>query len=141
MSRPQTDPALAGATDLPPASDTETAVTAEPTAPMLDNDKFVTVQLMHPLQRGETLIDKVTLRKPTAGEMRGLNLQDVMHSDFAALIVIATRISDPILTPDEVSTMEVDDFSELAGAIRGFFMTKGEREVIELMIAQAQGKG
>lgn len=104
------------------------------------NRKFQKITLATPIKRGESEISELTLRKPTAGEMRGLTLQDIIASDVAALITITTRISDPHLIEAEVAGLEVDDFSEIGGAIRGFFMTSGERMMLDEMVARVQGK-
>ena len=43
-----------------------------------------TVTLDTPLKRGEQLIEKVTLRKPMSGELRGLSLNDILQKPQAA---------------------------------------------------------
>lgn len=117
-------------------SDTETA----PATETAGDGRFVTVTLSNPVRRGETVIDAITLRKPNAGELRGLTLQDVMSTDVTAILTLAQRISSPPLVKHEVDSLEPEDFAEIGAVIRGFFMTKAEREVIEAMIAEHQPK-
>ena len=81
-------------------------------------------------QRGDETITKVTLRKPKAGELRGLNLQDLFQADVSAVLTLLPRISDPIMTPQECADLDPIDLMELGGAIKGFFMNKAMREMI-----------
>lgn len=107
--------------------------------PAPDNaPRFSTVSLGTPIVRGETEIATLTLRKPRAGELRGLSLTDIMGSDITALLTLIPRISDPILTPPEADSLDADDLSEIGGAIRGFFMSRSERAMIEAFIATQQ---
>lgn len=110
------------------------------TIPAQDNTRFETVTLVEPIRRGEQVIEKITLRKPRAGQMRGLTLQDLIRSDVAAILKVIPRISDPVLTPHECDDLDPSDLTEIGGAIRGFFMTEGERKMFEAMIAEQQPK-
>lgn len=110
--------------------------------PAPDNaPRFTTVTLSAPIVRGETQIATLTLRKPRAGELRGLTLTDIMGSDITALLTLIPRITDPILTPHEADQLEADDLSEIGGAIRGFFMSRSERAMIEAFVASHQPTG
>lgn len=81
-------------------------------------------------QRGDETITKVTLRKPKAGELRGLNLQDLFQADVGAVLTLLPRISDPIMTAQDCADLDPIDLMELGGAIKGFFMNKAMREMI-----------
>jgi hypothetical protein len=108
---------------------------------MSDNpaaNRFETVTLSAPIVRGETTIEKLNLRKPKAGELRGLNLQEVLTSDVAALLKLIPRVTEPPLTPSEAENLEPEDLAEIGGTLRGFFMTKAERQVVETLIAEHQ---
>lgn len=102
--------------------------------------KFETIDLGEPITRGDVTIDKLTLRKPKAGELRGLSLSDVIATDIAALLRLLPRISEPALTDDECQNLDPADLTEIGGTIRGFFMTKAERQLMEAMIADQQPK-
>ena len=112
---------------------TETATAPAATEAVASDGKFATVTLQQPITRGGSTIEEVQLRKPKAGELRGLSLQDLMTADADAVIKLAPRISNPILTAAEVADMEVDDFAQLAGAIVGFFMTPEQRRMVDQM--------
>lgn len=83
-------------------------------------------------QRGDDLVKTVTLRKPKAGELRGLNLQDLFQADVNAVLTLLPRISDPIMTPQECADLDPIDLMELGGAIKGFFMPRAMKEQIGL---------
>ncbi|WP_333882856.1 phage tail assembly protein [Sphingobium yanoikuyae] len=100
-----------------------------------NKNRFETVTLNTPIVRGETTIEKLTLRKPKGGELRGLTLQEILQTDIGTIITLVQRISDPILIKDEADNLEADDLAEIGGVIRGFFMTTAERKAIENYVA------
>ena len=85
--------------------------------------------------RGEEQITKVRLRKPKGGELRGLNLQDLMRADVNAIITILPRISDPIMTVSDAENLDADDIAEAGGVITGFFFNSAQRKMIEEMMS------
>lgn len=114
---------------------------SEPSAPVAETRPlFESVTLSVPLQRGETSISALSIRRPKSGELRGLSLQDIMTTDIVAMLTLIPRVSEPPLTADEANALDPADLSEIAGTIRGFFMTKGEKAVMEAMAAQYQPK-
>lgn len=120
--------------------ETPEATPAPQSATTLNNGKFVTVTLLEPLQRGETTIDKLTLRKPGSGELRGLNLTDLYQLDVAAILTVATRISDPVLTMAEAESLSAGDLMEIGGTIKGFFLTAAEIAARDTLMAQMTGQ-
>jgi hypothetical protein len=113
---------------------------ADEAAPSQNPNRFTTVTLATAITRGTTEITCLDLRKPRAGELRGLNMQDVLTSEVSAVLKLIPRISSPPLTQDEADALEADDFAEIAGAIRGFFMTRGEMQAVETMMAEHRPK-
>lgn len=99
---------------------------------------FETITLAEPIVRGETTIETLQLRKPKAGELRGLTLSDVIGLDIGTILKLLPRISEPVLTDDECSQLDVADLTECGGTIRGFFMTAAERQWMEKMLAEQQ---
>lgn len=79
-----------------------------------------TVQLETPIVRGEQTITSVTLRKPVAGELRGLKLFDLVQMDVTALITVLPRISTPALTSNDVAFLDTADLMELGAEVAGF---------------------
>ncbi|HHQ4468326.1 phage tail assembly protein [Aeromonas sobria] len=83
-----------------------------------------TVTLDQAIQRGETTITEIQLRKPKAGEMRGLNMADVLQMDVNALTKLLPRITTPILTEVEIGNMDPADLLQLGSEVAGFLMRK-----------------
>jgi len=79
------------------------------------------IVLEQPIKRGEkNTITEITLRKPAAGELRGLKLADLINGDVNATIRLVPRISQPSLTEQEVGALDVADLLGCADAIAGF---------------------
>lgn len=87
-----------------------------------------TIDLDTPIKRGEQEISQVQLRKPGAGELRGVSLADLLQMDVGALITVLPRITTPTLTPADVSGMDPADLVQLAGGVVGFLLPKAARE-------------
>ena len=109
-------------------------------APKLDNKKFKNVLLSVPIQRGETSITNLTLRKPGSGELRGLNLQNLYVLDVGSILTVITRCSDPVLTSEEADSIDPADLMEIGGALKDFFMTATERAAMDSMMRQMTGE-
>ena len=86
-----------------------------------------TITLETPLKRGDQTITAVNLRKPAAGELRGVALADLLRLDVAALITVLPRITSPTLTPQDVSGLDLVDLTALGTGVLGFFMSKADR--------------
>lgn len=106
----------------------------------IGKNKFETVTLSEPLVRGEQVIEKLTLRKPRAGELRGIALPELINTDIAAILKVLPRISEPVLTPHECDNLDPADLAEIGGTIRSFFMTSAEREILQAMITEQRRK-
>jgi hypothetical protein len=103
----------------------------EQTAPSPATRKMETLKLSTAIQRGEQKITEVSLRKPKAGEMRGLSIQELMNARVTATLDLLPRITMPPLTPHEVDDMEPEDVAAASGIIIGFFMSTSDRIQIE----------
>ncbi len=81
------------------------------------------ITLVAPIERpNASPITTVTLRKPLAGELRGLKLMEVMRMDVASHIMLLPRITEPALMPDELDQMDPADFMSLVAGVMGFFV-------------------
>ena len=89
-----------------------------------------TITLETPIQRGEQTIEKVSLRKPTAGELRGIKLAELLASDVGSVITLIPRISIPTLTTLDAAALDPVDFAAIAGEVIGFFMSRAQRETL-----------
>jgi len=100
----------------------------EQAIPAENKPTTVTVTLDYPIQRGEQTITAITLRRPRAGELRGVKLMDLVQMDTSALHVVLPRISSPVLTTHDVAALEPADIMQLGAEVSGFFMTKAAAE-------------
>lgn len=87
-------------------------------APADDN----TVTLDTPIKRGDQEIKTLTLRKPNAGELRGLSLIQLLQLDVNQVSKLLPRIATPLITEADITPMPVDDFSALGTKMLGFFL-------------------
>ena len=72
---------------------------------MIDN----TLTLSKAITRdGKPVID-ITLREPSAGELRGIKLFDLIQGDTGALVELLPRISTPALTKQEALGLGLRD--------------------------------
>ena len=94
-----------------------------------------TYTLDTPIVRGAQTIERVTLRKPTAGELRGVSLSDLVNLDVTALSKVLPRISSPTLTDRDVSNLDPADLVQLGGIFAGFLMTKAVKRNMECLTA------
>ena len=88
----------------------------------------VIVTLEAPVIRGEQTIETIELRRPQAGELRGLSLIDLIQMDVSAIIKLVPRISSPSLLEQEVSALEPQDLVSIAAEISLFLAPKSLQE-------------
>lgn len=99
-----------------------------PVAEGKDDTNFVT--LARPIVRHGSTVSGFRLREPDAGEMRGLNLQDLLTSDISATITLIPRISSPRIELAEAAKLSAVDIAQCAGLIRSFFMSEAEKKAV-----------
>ncbi|MGH8077877.1 MAG: phage tail assembly protein [Lysobacter sp.] len=104
-------------------SNTAAAVEPEPVSPNV-------ITLETPIVRGDQSIEKITLRKPSAGELRGVALSDLLQMDVAALQTVLPRITSPTLTTSDVAKLDPADLVQLAGVVVGFLLPKAARDTV-----------
>jgi len=121
---------------MPHESQTDAPVAEEPKA----NGQFITVDLEEPLALGDTPIASITLRKPKSGELRGLSLDDLVNADVTTILKLIPRISNPVIIEEKANELDPVDLGQIGGAIRGFFMTKAQRAMMDRMIEDALSK-
>jgi hypothetical protein len=86
-----------------------------------------TITLDQPIQRGAETIHQVTLRTPSAGELRGCNLTDLLQMDVAALQTVLPRITLPTLTKVDIGNLDPADLLQLGAEVAGFLLPKAAR--------------
>lgn len=90
-----------------------------------------TVTLDEPLKRGDQTIEEVTLRKPSAGELRGTSLAALANLEVTALQKVLPRISTPMLTEADVANLDPADLVQLGGVFSGFLLPKAVKANME----------
>ncbi|WP_110972848.1 phage tail assembly protein [Pseudomonas huaxiensis] len=88
--------------------------------PVTQDDNLVLLDT--PVKRGNTEIDQVTLRKPTSGELRGLNLSELLQLDVGSLIKLIPRITS--LNEYEASKLDPADLVAIGTKVIGFLLQK-----------------
>lgn len=83
-----------------------------------------TVTLDSPIQRGDTTITEIVLRKPQSGALRGTRLQAIMDMDVSAMMTIIPRISTPALTAQEMAELDPADLTALSVEVVTFLLKK-----------------
>lgn len=113
-------------TNAAKSSAADTTATEQPALP--DN----VVVLDEPIVRGNTTITQVELRKPMAGELRGVSLSDLLTLEVNALRKVLPRITTPSLTDIEVGRMDPADLLELGNKVGIFLLRKSMKAEVFL---------
>lgn len=85
---------------------------------------FKTVTLDTPLKRGETEVTEIQIRKPKAGELRGVSITSLMQIEVTELIKVLPRITSPAITDDELRVMDIADLTQMGLEVSGFLLPK-----------------
>lgn len=83
--------------------------------------------LDEPIKRGEQSINQITIRKPMAGELRGVSLVDLANVNVAALQIVLPRITAPTLTAHEVGRLDPADLLDIGAEVAAFLVKKADR--------------
>ena len=94
-----------------------------------------TITLDTPIQRGTQTITEVTLRKPSAGELRGTSLQALCNLDVDALSKVLPRITSPMLTDADVARMDPADLVQMGAMFAGFLAPKAALAILSSQTA------
>ncbi len=90
-------------------------------------DPANTVTLDQPITRQGQTIPALNLRKPAAGELRGLSLVSVLQMDVDALAVLLPRITTPTVHKPEVLAMDPADMLAAGIVVAGFLQQRGQQ--------------
>ncbi len=110
---------------------TQAQTTAPEAAPAQDDTKPADpnfVMLDKPILRGKTSISSITLRRPSAGELRGLSLIDLAQMNVTALQKLLPRISEPMLIEADVAGMDLADLVACGTQVATFLLSKRDRQ-------------
>jgi len=91
------------------------------------------IPLDKPIVRGSQTITHVELRRPAAGELRGINLAALIREmDYGALEILLPRVSSPTLTRADVASLDPADLASLAAEVILFFVPKAAMAELSL---------
>jgi len=94
------------------------------------SDKTTNIELAIPIEKeGSEPITHVELRKPYAGELRGLSFTKVLEMDFDTMATLIPRISD--LKPRDLINLEPENITPLFVGVAGFFVITDTKSQIE----------
>ncbi|WP_391528226.1 phage tail assembly protein [Photorhabdus akhurstii] len=88
------------------------------------NDDQHTIILEEPLERGNSNITEVVLRKPNSGALRGARLQALLEMDVDSMVLVLPRITTPALTKNDLLTMSPGDLINLSVEVVNFLLPK-----------------
>lgn len=89
---------------------------------------LITVTLKRAIVRGDTTIDKLQLREPNSGEMRGISMVDLIQLKADTVHELLPRITNPVLTDEEVKALSIADLFALSSEIANFLLPEGAGE-------------
>lgn len=85
------------------------------------NKETKTAELIAPIEVADgEVITEVVIRKPFAGEMRGLSFSGIMELDVDTMVKLIPRISD--LTERQMINVDPVNMAPLFTAVAGFFV-------------------
>jgi len=80
--------------------------------------------LSNPIINGKTEITKITIRKPLAGDLRGVKLLNFVDADIDSLAKVLPRISTPTLSEQDVYNMDLTDLTGVVVEMSSFLKPK-----------------
>lgn len=107
--------------------DASPATSIAPATPAAKDENTQVVQLDTPIQRGDSQITSVTVRKPRSGELRGLSLAELLHLKVDALQALLPRITTPMLHKQDLANIDPADLVNLGTAVVSFLLTKEQK--------------
>ncbi len=110
-------------------TDKNTATDINDATSMLAAEKIIVLD--EPIRRGEQVITQITIRKPKAGELRGVSLVDLGNINVVALQQVLPPISSPILTSQDVANLDPADLLEIGAEVASFLVKKADRMVFQ----------
>lgn len=96
----------------------------------IENPDLVTVEFDDGFKRGNATIKQVQLNKPKTYALRGLSLSNILQMDVDSLAKLATRITMPTMTEQDVDDLSPADFTKLGVAMIGFFVSNSNSQAM-----------
>lgn len=91
----------------------------------------IVIILDEPIKRGTETITQISIRKPSAGELRGISLVELGQMNTTALQQVLPRITTPILTMQDVGKLDPADLLEIGVEVAGFLVKKADKAAFQ----------
>jgi hypothetical protein len=85
------------------------------------SENSTTVTLGTPIPYGDKTLAEITLRRPKAGDLRGIKLARLEEVDIDTITTLVPRIAITPVSPAQLAELDPADLVELAAAVVGFF--------------------
>ncbi|MGX2040667.1 phage tail assembly protein [Methylocaldum sp. MU1018] len=85
-----------------------------------------TVKLSTPIKRGDKEITEITLREPSAGELRGVSLANLLQMEVGTVSKVLERVSEPTLDAAALADLPARDLTSLSLELVNFFVDTTE---------------
>ena len=82
------------------------------------------IELSTPIINGTNEITKFSMRKPLAGDLRGIKLLNFIDADVDSLAKVLPRITIPALAEQDVYKMDITDLANVVLEISDFLKPK-----------------
>ena len=79
------------------------------------------ITLSQPFKIDGKEITEINIRKPKAGELRGINLLDLLQMKTEVVVTVLSRVSSPHLTEQQAFELDIADVVKAGAALVGFF--------------------
>ncbi len=73
---------------------------------------------------------RITVRKPGAGEMRGLSVNPLIQGDYNSLESLAPRITSPVLTKAHFAAMDPADLTQFSIEVLDFLLPSAAKQAV-----------
>ena len=88
--------------------------------------KTIEIDLDYPLTIGEQKVSKIKLRKPTAGDLRGIRMVQIGQLNYDEFEVLLPRISEPSLSKTSLQQLDPADLLFIMDSCADFFQRKSQ---------------
>lgn len=95
------------------------------------------IELEVPIQRGSQTITHVQLRRPKAGELRGIGIGALLQLDTSAVMKLLPRITQPTLLEHEINNLDPVDLVNLAHGVIDFLVSSKTLDAARAKQAEA----
>ncbi len=89
-----------------------------------------TVTLSQPIMRGTDQVTALDLRRPTAGELRGTKLIELVQMETNMVLTVLPRICSPTITEAEAAALDPFDLFQIATVTSEFFTDPPEAAAV-----------